>query len=471
VSFDATDLAALGHFWEAWARPKQLPPETNWRSFGFVTGRGFGKTRSNCETVIAEIMAGRTKYLGFAAQNLDVAERAMVNGPDGLITRSPPWFRPVLVKGQLIWPNGAVATALTPEVPNGPRNFSFDTVWLAEIAAWPASTRDEFMSNIRYALRLGLGRALFDTTPKARNPLVRNLIERSVRDPRRHVLVRGSTHENQENLTEDFVRELEAEYGGTQRGREELEGQFFDDAEGSLFKQEWIDRARRDMPTVFKRRAISVDPAISMRKGTDATGIVDLGLGEDDQVFVLGDHTKRLAWEVWGALVIDLYVRGGCDCVIVERNRGGDAVVANLRACAERRGIRVEVVGPDAPTRRAAAVVYVKETISRKSKALRAEPVATVYERGRVSHVEGVDLTELEDQMTTWLPEAGGESPNALDALVHGVHELAGLSRETKPKSDVVGAAKLQAMVTQPRPSAPTNVAALLGRRGGGDRI
>jgi phage terminase large subunit-like protein len=139
VSFDVTELAALGHFWEAWARPKQLPPETNWRSFGFVTGRGFGKTRSNCETVIAEIMAGRTKYLGFAAQNLDVAERAMVNGPDGLITRSPPWFRPVLVKGQLIWPNGAVATALTPEVPNGPRNFSFDTVWLAEIAAWPAS--------------------------------------------------------------------------------------------------------------------------------------------------------------------------------------------------------------------------------------------------------------------------------------------------------------------------------------------
>jgi hypothetical protein len=199
------------------------------------------------------------------------------------------------------------------------------------------------------------------------------------------------------------------------------------------------------MPTKFKRRAISVDPAISMRKGTDATGIVDLGLGIDDQVFVLGDYTERIAWEAWGALVIELYVRGACDCVIVERNRGGDAVVANLRACAERRGIRVEVVEPKALTRHAPNVVYVKETISRKSKALRAEPVATMYERGLVSHVNGADLAELEDQMTTWQPEGGGESPNALDALVHGVHELAGLGRDDKPPSDVLGAAKLQA--------------------------
>jgi hypothetical protein len=88
-----------------------------------------------------------------------------------------------------------------------------------------------------------------------------------------------------------------------------------------------------------------------------------------------------------------------------------------------------------------------------------------------VSHVIGANLQALEDLLTTWVPDSGGESPNALDALVYGVIELAGLSRETKPKSDVLGAAKLQAMVTQPRPSAPTNVAALLGRRGGGDRI
>jgi phage terminase large subunit-like protein len=101
---------------------------------------------------------------------------------------------------------------------------------------------------------------------------VRALIERAKRDPRRHVLVRGSTRENQENLTEDFVRELERTSAATQRAREEMEGEFFDDAEGALFKQEWIDRARRDMPTTFKRRAISVDPAISLRKGTDATG-------------------------------------------------------------------------------------------------------------------------------------------------------------------------------------------------------
>lgn len=399
TELEVAELASLGFSWEFWARPKQLPPERAWRSFGLITGRGFGKTRCNCEFVIGEVMAGRARDIIFAAQNLDETERTMMLGPSGLVQCSPPWFKPIVTKGVVVWPNGATATPMTPEVPHAPRGGNRDLAWMSEIAAWPAATREEFFSNVKMSVRSGAGRLVYDTTPRARNPLVRQLIERALRDPMRHVIVRGSSRENIDNLTDGVVAEWEAELGGTHRGREELEGEFFDDADGALFRQEWIDRARRDMPTALRRRVLSIDPTISTRKGTDRTGLVELGLGVDDQVHVIADHTDRYAAETWGALLLRLYVEGQCDCIVVERNRGGDLVAANIRASAERRGLRVEIVDGEAPVRHASGVVYVKEVISRKGKELRAEPVASLYERGRVSHTRGVDLTELEELM------------------------------------------------------------------------
>ena len=118
-------------------------------------------------------------------------------------------------------------------------------------------------------------------------------------------------------------------------------------------------------------------------------------------------------------------------------------------------------------------MVYVKEVVSRRGKETRAEPVASLYERGRVSHVNGSDLSELEDVLTTWVPESGGASPDALDALVHGVWELAALSRATPADggSAIRGAATMQAALAAAPARRPVNVAALLGGRSGGDRI
>lgn len=465
------ELAALAYDWRVWARPKQQAPAHLWRSWGFVTGRGFGKTRTLAEFVVGEVMEGRATEIAFAAQNLDETERVMIEGPTGLLACSPPWFPAEVVKGIVVWPNGARAIPMTPEVPGAPRGGDRDLVWLSEVATWPAGTRDEFFSNMRLSLRRGLGRMVFDTTPRARNPLVRYLIERARLDPYRHVLVRGSTTENAANLTAGVVAEWEAELAGTQRGREELGGEFFDDSDGALFRQEWIDRARREMPTALRRRLLAVDPTISTRRGTDRTGLVELGLGVDEQVYVLADHTDRYAAEEWGALLIRLYVDGQCDCIVVERNRGGDLVAANIRACAAVRGLRVEIVDAAAPTRWQPGTIYVKEVISRKGKDLRAEPVASLYERGRVSHVRGVDLTELEDVMCSWSPAEGGQSPDALDALVHGVIELGALSRATLPdgKAAIAGAVKMQEMIAAAPKKSAGNIAVLMaGGRGGG---
>lgn len=461
------ELAALSHSWEAWARPKQLAPVTPWRSWGYIAGRGFGKTRSVAEFVVGEVIAGRATRIGFCSFNLDEAERTLIHGVSGLLAVSPPWFPGKVVKGQVVWPNGAIATPFTPEVPDGPRGPEHDLFWCSEVAAFPVATRDEFFKNVREGLRLGLGRMVFDTTPRARNPLVRYLLERSKRDPARHIVIGGATRENADNLTAGFVAELEVDYGGTQRAKQELEGVFFDDAEGALWQQKWIDDHRRDVPTQTKRRILSVDPAISTKKGTDATGIVEMALGPDDQIFVLADLTDRLSADAWGALVIERYVRGGCDCVVVETNRGAELVFANLKACGERRGVRVERVERDAKTRRDAGTVYVKETFARSGKAERAGPVASLYERGRVSHARGADLSELEESLCSWDPQGNGESPNALDAMVHGAYELAELHRNAKPD----GAAAVRAAAAmQARVSAPTrapNVAALIGRGGG----
>jgi len=473
VTTDLLDLAAFAHAWEFWGRSKQLAPEHHWKSWGFIAGRGMGKTRAACEHIVGEVMAGRARRIGVAAQNEDKTFEVLIEGKSGLLACSPPWFRPEVVKGQVVWPNGAIATPFTPEVPEAPRGPEHDLFWCSELQSWPASTRDEFFRNIKLGLRIGYARMVFDCTPKARNPIIRQLIERAAANPQRHVLVRGTTYENADNLSDGFIEELVTELGGTRSAREELDGVFFDDADGALFKQDWIDRARRDWPTAFKRRVLSVDPTISTRKGTDRTGLVELGLGVDDQVYVIGDHTDRMPAEVWGAKLIAMYVEGQCDCIVVERNRGGDLVAANIRASAERRGLRVEIVDSDAPVRHAPGTIYVKEVISRKGKELRADPVASLYERGRVSHVRNVDLTELEELMCTWQPEAGGASPDALDALVHGVWELASLSRTPKAETGGnIAAAKAMNAALSTAPKKPAaNIAMLLGGGGRGDRI
>jgi hypothetical protein len=141
---------------------------------------------------------------------------------------------------------------------------------------------------------------------------------------------------------------------------------------------------------------------------------------------VIDDHTGIMPWEVWGALAVQLHVDGDCDCTVIERNKIGDGGSANLRAHADRRGIKVRVLRPDEPAQsyRRCGAICIREVTARESKAERAGPVAGLYQRGKVSHVEDADLAELDDMLTTWEPAPGVPSPNQLDAVVHGICEL-----------------------------------------------
>ncbi len=435
--FTNVELAALAFHWETWARPKQLAPRGDWRSWGFLTGRGFGKTFGISKWINDQVAAGRARQIGLAAQDESNCIALQVLGPSGLIATAPPWNRPhwesTLMR--LVWPSGAIAIVRTPEVPGKIRGFDYDLVWLTEIQSWPHATREEAFSNFQFATRVGHARTIWDATPKRRNPILRELVERAAKESAKHVVVRGTTHENALNLAPGYIEELEARYGGTQRGKEELYGELLEDSEGALVKQAWIDDARRHHPESLTRRVIGIDPAVTTRAGNDRTGIVDCGLGVDDQVYVLGDYTGKYKPEEWGPLVVDKYLKNGCDLVVVETNKGGQLVTQNLRSASPKRGLQVVVVGPNEKPTRRPGTLFVKEVHARGPKEDRAQPLATAYERGRVSHVLGVDLATLEDTLTTWEPTPGARSPDALDALTHASIELMGLLSNTLDKS------------------------------------
>jgi phage terminase large subunit-like protein len=434
------ELAALAYSWrEFWARPKQLFPTTDWRSAGFLTARGVGKTASCVSHIVEEVQAGRVGCLGLAAQNEEKTVDVQVGG---LLDASPPWFKPEYhtTAKQLVWPNGAIAYVHTPEVPGAIRSHNFDLCWLSEVQSWPTATREEALLNFQFATRVGYARTIWDATPKKGHPILKRFLARGASEPDRHIVIRGSIYENRRNLAAKIIEDLEKEYAGTTQGREELEGEMLDESEGAIFKAEWFLAHRRHLPDRLAYRVVAVDPAVTSRKGSDTTGIVESALGVDDRAYVLRNDSGRHTVEHWGELVLDRY-QAGCDLVIAETNKGGDLVTQNLRAIGKTRGLTVVVVGKDERPRRLSGTVFVKEVHARGAKEERARPVATAYERGRVSHVIEADLSGLEQTMTTWEPEPNADSPGDMDALVHGVVEVLGLaSNRVDPKGGFRGA-------------------------------
>ncbi len=386
-----------------------------------------------------------------------------------------PWFRPEwhVSDLELIWPNGAKAYVRTPEVPGKIRGLEYHLSWICELQSWPAVTRDEAYMNVLLATRLGYARIIWDATAKRRHPLLRKLLKQSAADPARFVVTSGSTHENRLNLGAGYIEKLEAEMGGTQQGEEELHGRMSADAEGALVDETSIARNRRTVMGPVLRRIICLDPATTSRAGSDNTGLVDMALSTDKKALVLGDHTGKHAPEVWGGKALDLYVDGRCDLIVVETNKGGDLCTRNLRACAAERGLVVVVIGKEerAPGHMH-GVVHVREVYGRGEKADRARPLATAYQKNRVSHVG--TFPDLEDTLTTWEPTPGARSPDRLDATVYGVIELLGLSVNTPdPKTSHRGFDAAARAVNAPARGPASDLSTLLGGvgRGGSGRI
>lgn len=465
--FTNVELAALAARWEFWARPKQLPPP-DWRSWGNLTSRGWGKTMTIAKILTGEIQAGRVRTLIMCAQNLTKTEAVQV---EGLMAAAPPWFRPVYHSSDfyLEWPNGTRAFAYTPEVPDAIRSENADMAWLSEVQSWPPTTREEAYSNFVFATRVRGARTMWDATPKKGHPLLKRFLARAEQYPAKHVVVRGPIYENP-HIALAALEDMEGSYLGTQKGREELLGEMLGD-EDAIFRQAWFDAARRGVPDRLARRVLSIDPAITAdARHSDSTGIMDMGLGADGQIYVLANMSGKYRAEEWAAMVIDAYMDRDCDLLWVETNRGGNSHAGLLRVIAQARGLELRELAKDEKPMRIPGKINFRGVNTKRQKVVRAEGAAALCERGRVTFAKGLD--DLEEQLCGF-DGTDGKSDDAVDAFVHGCHELAGLANDVTDHAvafkGITALATAATGATQ-RP-AVTNLAALLGGGGSGGRI
>lgn len=400
------EAESLLHDWRFLARSNQIAPDGDWRTWLVLAGRGFGKTRTGAEWVREQIKAGR-KRVALIAPTASDARDVMVEGESGILAvcwagdrahngdmLGRPSYEPS--KRRLTWANGAVATLFSAEEPERLRGPQHEAMWCDELAAWKylRETWDMAM----FGLRLGDDpRTCITTTPK---PL--KLLREIMADDGT-VVTRGSTYDNKANLAGAFLSQIVKKYEGTRLGRQELNAEIMEEAEGALWSRAMVDQALLSgaLPE-FKRVVIAVDPATTDKEESAETGIVAAAIGQDDRGYVLKDVSGRYSPAGWARKAIALSHELKADRIVAEGNQGGEMV---------RHVIQTE--WPQAPV----TIVHAS-----RGKQARAEPVAALYEQGRVSHVAG--LGELEDQMVNWEPLSGMPSPDRLDALVWALTEL-----------------------------------------------
>lgn len=404
------ELAALPFLFEFWALPHQCPPPGNWRTWVIMGGRGAGKTRAGAEWVRALAegrrpgTGGKGRRFALVSETLDQAREVMVQGESGIIAISPPDRRPTwnASRRMLTWPNGAVAYVMSAHDPEALRGFQYDYVWADELAKWTKAEKS--WDNLQFGLRLGDDpRACVTTTPQ-NVPALRRLLEQEST-----VVTHATTWANSANLAGGFLDVINSRYSGTRTGRQEIEGLLLDEAEGALWTLAGLDRVICETPPVFDRIVVAVDPPVTHKKTSDACGIVVVGAClrgpvQEWRAVVLEDASvKATSPSGWARVVVDAFHRHKADRVVAEVNQGGDMVRHVLQSIDH-------------------GLPYTAVTASR-GKVVRAEPVAALYEQGRVSHLRG--LQDLEDQMCQMTNQGftGSGSPDRVDALVWALTE------------------------------------------------
>jgi phage terminase large subunit-like protein len=396
-SFTSDQANDLRYRWRLWARPEQLMPPGEWRTWLIMSGRGFGKTRAMAEAMRELVMRKSKQTFALIAPTAADCRDVMIEGESGLLNVFPPWERPVYEpsKRKVTFRNGSVAIAYSAEEPERLRGPQHHGAFCDEIAVYPNPRI--LWDNLKFGLRLGDDpRIVAATTPRP-SPFLRDLIADAGT-----VMTRGSTFANRANLPASTLKDFERIYGGTRIGRQELEGELLEEAEGALWRRVQIEELRVRWVPDMQRVVVAIDPATTSGPSSDETGIVICGLGVDGHGYVLRDLSCKLPPDQWAARAVSGFDAMGADKIIAETNNGGDMIQLLLQTV--RRNIP-----------------YEKITATR-GKVVRAEPVAALYEQGKVHHT-GV-FKELEDEMANFVPGGLTKSPNRADALVWALSYL-----------------------------------------------
>lgn len=367
-------------------------------------GRGSGKTKAGAEWVRFCALIGGCGRIALVAPTLGDAREVMIEGVSGLrqICR-PGEMAPEyqVSRRRLLWPNGAEAHVFSAEDPDSLRGPQFDAAWCDEAAAWSYGLAVWDM--LQFGLRIGTSpRAVITTTPRP-VPLIRKLVD----DPS-VAITRSATSDNADYLSPAFLRHVHDSYGGSELGRQELQGELLDNAEGALWTRGMIERAKRafsgqDMVDVI----VAVDPPSSVGPKADACGIIAAGVtgfsNGERRCAVLADATAQgLSPLDWAGRVVALARSAGANRIVAEANQGGEMVRTILQSA----GCTLPVVLKHAHL----------------SKRARAMPVAVLYEQDRVLHAGGLDA--LETEMLSFGTDGLAHSPDRVDALVWAVGAL-----------------------------------------------
>jgi phage terminase large subunit-like protein len=398
-------LAALPWLFEFWALPHQLPPAGDWRTWVILGGRGAGKTRAGAEWVRAMVEGatpeapGKARRVALVGETYDQALAVMVKGESGILACSPPDRVPVWVAGErmLVWPNGAEARLYSAHDPEALRGPQFDAAWIDELAKWKRA--EETWDMLQFGLRLGQNpRQVVTTTPR-NVQMLKDLLAR-----RNTVVTSARTEANRAYLADSFLEDVRERYGNTKLGRQELDGELVEDMEGALWLRAGLDNGRVSEVPQDARVTVAVDPPVTGHAGSDACGIVVVGVVQkgppkDWHAVVIEDcSVQGVSAHQWAERAVAAYERHGAARMVAEVNQGGDLVLDAVRA-----------IDP---------LVNVQSVRASRGKVARAEPVAALYEQGRVAHLPG--LSELEDEMCrmTMTGYQGRGSPDRVDALV-----------------------------------------------------
>jgi phage terminase large subunit-like protein len=355
----------------------------------------------------------------------------MVNGPSGILTLSPDYRKPNYLpsKRQLRWEDGTVCNLYSGESVDSLRGLSTSHIWCDELAKYRYI--EEAVEQIDYTLREGDSQQLLVTTTPRPHPVIKEYKEKAQTTDYVEMF-RGTSFENPE-LGDRFQRKLQAAKD-TRLGRQEIFGEILDDSVGELWSYSDISTTDPEDVPELKRIVVGLDPSVSNDEGDEA-GIVVVGEGVDGVAYVLADLSGQYTTSEWAAVVVAAYrgslstVKDLCDCegnrrlqevahmeypyppadkIHAERNQGGSLVEQQLRTLDHR--------------------IPYDSTHTTRPKDVRAEPVHSLYQAGKVKHVG--QLPDLEDQLVEFMRD--GQSPDRVDAMVYAVNKLLLVEKQSR---------------------------------------
>jgi len=412
-SLTEDEAQAVDLDWPSWGHEGQFEPDGGWSTWVVMGGRGFGKTRAGAEWVsrlargVGDSHSGQSLVtvpirIALVGATLDEARRVMVEGPSGLLEvahdQIADWS-PSLRR--LRFTGGAEATLFSGASPEALRGPEHDFAWCDELAKWRHGQASWDM--LQLGLRRGKRpRALVTTTPRP-GPVLKGIMEAP------GCAITGGPSWANPHVPSERIAEMRTRYAGTRLARQELEGELLADVAGALWTVDLLERCRIGPPQAgetgrfLSRVFIGVDPPIA-----DGTcGIVVCGLDSAGRGHVLGDHsvTDRSP-EQWAQVVAAAAEAHGATLAVAEANQGGRMVESVLRAASK--SLRVKLV------------------FAGEGKSTRADPVATLFEAGRVTLHGRWDA--LEAQLCGMIAGGGyegpGTSPDRADAMVWALREL-----------------------------------------------